>query len=419
VRTHRNRVRSIALALTCLQCASPPAAAPRTATRTPAPVARPERPSSLRVWIYTNVVHDDEARTDVQISPPVLVELDRARRISSLPGAQPAFRSHLGEEGVGNAFLYAARTTDGHFDRADGPVIVTYPPGARVEIDAYDGRWIEIRRTIQWHGEERSYAIFVDASSLTSERIPLGDLPPLSNARAEWFRASRVVSAAPGEPPFGRTLCEPMRVLEEVPGASEPALRVAQWSMPDGERDELSARFVGWLGPPLRTECPPRVFRRMPADPSDVPANFVRFDDAHRPDPGTLFSRGGTAYALRIENDDGQTVCWQIRVRRRSGTMIERATIDGLEYVRTIDYYRFENGLLILGPGISTRTLEHGRSVEEAGYGGDFVDTLVAVSNDGWQWLPGREVAAYHPDDTERWYRTAAACQAARRSAAL
>lgn len=293
-----------------------------------------------------------------------------------------------------------------HLERPDGPPIGTVHRGAKVHVERRDGAWVEVvvpgvDRPIR---TERGMTSGPLTAWIEGDALGRGPTPPAMPTVRGWSVRDhyRQLKLVPGGTAFAYTACGALEVIE----ATEAASRVSQTR----EGFEL----VGWTDTPIDTprgeyRCEPRVFASpggaAPGSPAPaIPSGFVAVGDV---DAGLrTLARPRTIY---WSVDGERCDRWQLG----RTTLRRQQTIEGARMRVEYAVEREADAITLYGPSVVPVGSTTG-APSWAGGGGDRF-TVVGHADDRVVLLPGarhQPVLAYHPDDADAWYTTAAACEA-------
>ncbi len=321
----------------------------------------------------------------------------------------------------------AARDALLHLDAPDGPVIGRLVAGARVIPRARSGPYAQVlvegvERPVMSEGGMRALELlaWIDVRELV-ERAALPAEPSVRHVRDfhTWMQL------APGEGRFAWTGCGPLRVVEDRRDAEGRlvATRVAQ--------TRNGFELVGWTESPLARRrgdhaCPAQVIAptrivgllagRSPPPPEPLPPGVV---EASVVPAGriTALARSRASVYWIAETDDG-AVCedWRLAVRGRATALEHDARVDGGLSRTSFAVEVSDGSLVLLGP--SSRWIRHPRTGGwgEMSFGCADQYDMVGGDDEHIVLLPGQHlggVRGYRPEETESWFLTRAACEAA------
>ena len=309
-----------------------------------------------------------------------------------------------------------------HLGGPNGPVISV--PG--VPVDTAVLRVIGVHAEIEvsgWKPLQRGRTIngtltgWVALSELTPfDRDDSSDVPdatfrlPQGTVRRGL---SRTISASPNEPPFTRSTCQDLDVLEE----KGDFIRVRQ--------SRRGSNVLGWMARPHSDkpdmQCTPglvEVRSLRGADVPPIPEGFVHAGNA-APILARLTKDGGTVHWL--VDDEGQYSCqeWRLEPGTEAGKgRLRQSEFDDHGVKRIYRLRATETALELLGPTAILRDRKV-RLIAGCTQSMQFVD----MNKDGsvLQALPGgrggARPIAYRPAATHSWFLKLDSCEEAARAA--
>lgn len=291
-------------------------------------------------------------------------------------------------------------------DGPDGPVIGRALPGARLRVLGVEGGFV--RAVIAGHGHRLNEGVVTDLEGYIDAHVvsdvPVAALEPELEGRiVTGFRRDLLLH--PGGPIFAETVCGPLRIVEE----HDEAQRVAQL--------RGGVEITGWVDSPIRAHrgslsCGQRALIVSPDEPAPAVPPGWEHPDVADASLQRLMRPGESVWWL--EDEDTGARCHRMRIERDRVVGDPFPSERGL--VRIVYWIERDRAHLeMYGP--------HGERRRGGRWRRDFLSRCVnaydivriedehaLVVGSGWN---GARVHAYHPDDAERWFRSAAACERA------
>lgn len=294
-----------------------------------------------------------------------------------------------------------------HLDGPDGPAIGTVHRGARVHVQRRDGAWVEVMvpgvdRPIRTpHGTTSGpLTAWIERDALGPGPVPLATLGVRGWSVRDHYRQLELTVNGTA---FAYTACGALEVIE----ATDAASRVSQ--MHEG------FELVGWTDTPIDTprgehRCGPRIVASpgggMAGSPAPaIPSGFVAVGDV---DAGLRALARPRAIYWPVDGERCER--WQLG----RTTLRRQQSIEGVRMRVEYAVERDGDALTVSGPSVTPVEPTPG-APSWAGGGGDRF-TVVGHADDRVVLLPGareQSLLAYHPDDADAWYFTAASCEAA------
>lgn len=316
-----------------------------------------------------------------------------------------------------------------HLDRPDGPVIGRLLAGARLVAEDRHDPFVQVAlggvyRPVPLSGGITALPLsaWIDTRELAEPAAPVVD-----TTVREVRDFGTLMQLTPDGGGFAWTTCGPLRIVEERRDAQGElaATRIAQTF--DGYE------LVGWTESPLSRRrgdhrCPPEVIAAvqgyvlMPGQtvpvPDPLPAGFV---EAHMVPASRVTAMARARSEIYwIEETDAGAVCqpWRLAVRR-GATALEHdeSQPSGWRGRASYEVYVSDGGVVLLGPTVHWIRQPRGQlQVGDLSFACGSEYAMVEANAERIVLLPGQHnggVRGYRPEQTESWFLSRDACEAA------